>query len=84
MPTKTNYEKVILKEIRELPGEALPQVLKILRSIKEAVAIGHLPAEKKRKASGLCGIWVDERTAEEIIEDIRKNRIGFSGREVRL
>ena len=83
MQTKTNYEKVILKEIRELPGEALPQVLKILRSIKEAVAIGHLP-EKKRKSSGLCGIWVDDRTAEEIIEDIRKNRTGFGGREVQL
>jgi hypothetical protein len=84
MQTKMNYEKVILKEIRELPGEALPQVLKILRSIKETVAIGHLPVGKKRKSSGLCGIWVDDRTAEEIIEDIRKNRTGFGGREVQL
>ena len=48
MQTRTNYEKVILKEIRELPGEALPQVLRILRSIKETVAIGHIPSEKKR------------------------------------
>jgi hypothetical protein len=84
MQTKSNYEKVILKEIRELPGEALPQVLKILRSIKEAVAIGHLPAEKKRKTSGLCGIRRDNRTTEEIIEDIRINRTGFGGREVQL
>ena len=84
MQTRTNYEKVILKEIRELPGEALPQVLKILRMIKETVAIGHRPSEKKRKSSGLCGIWVDERTAEEIIEDIQKTRTGFGGREVQL
>jgi hypothetical protein len=84
MQARTNYEKVILKEIRELPGEALPQVLRILRSIKETVAISHIPSEKKRKSSGLCGIWVDERPAEEIIEDIRKNRTGFGGREVRL
>jgi hypothetical protein len=75
MQTKMNYEKVILKEIREMPGEALPQVLKILRSIKEAVAAGHLPEEKKRKSSGLCGIWVDDRTAEEIVKDVRGNRI---------
>ena len=30
MQTRANFEKVILKEIRELPGEALPKVLKIL------------------------------------------------------
>ena len=37
MQTRTNYEKVILKEIRELPGEALPQVLKILCQKMEVV-----------------------------------------------
>lgn len=33
------------------------------------------------KESGLCGIWKDERSAEEIIEDIRLHRTGFGGLE---
>ena len=35
-------------------------------------------------ASGLCGIWQDERTSEEIIKDIYSHRTGFGNREVEL
>lgn len=28
METRTEYEKMIVKEVREMPGEALPQVVK--------------------------------------------------------
>jgi hypothetical protein len=36
------------------------------------------------KASGLCGIWQDERTSEEIIKDIYSHRTGFGNRQVEL
>jgi hypothetical protein len=84
MQAKTNYEKIILKEIRELPGDVMPQVLKIVRSIKESLSVGRITSKKREQTSGLCGIWQDDRSAEEIIEDIRKHRTGFGGREVRL
>jgi hypothetical protein len=35
-----------------------------------------LPTKKK---TGLCGSWADERTAEEIIRDIKTNRRWFRG-----
>ena len=84
MQAKTNYEKIILKEIRELPGDVMPQVLKIVRSLKESLSIGRISSIKTEQTSGICGIWQDDRSAEEIIEDIRKHRIGFGGREVGL
>ena len=84
MQAKTNYEKIILKEIRELPGDVMPQVLKIVRSIKESLSVGRISSKNEKQTSGLCGIWQDEKSAEEIIEDIRKHRTGFGGREVGL
>jgi hypothetical protein len=62
----------------------MPQVLKIVRSIKESLSVGRITSKKREQTSGLCGIWQDDRSAEEIIEDIRKHRTGFGGREVRL
>ena len=37
METSTEYEKMIIKEVREMPGEVLPQVVKIIHSLKEGV-----------------------------------------------
>jgi len=84
MQTKANYEKIILKEIRELPGDVIPHALKIIRSLKESISFRSAPVKKDQKSSGLCGIWKDPRSAEEIMEDIRKHRTGFSSREVEL
>lgn len=39
---------------------------------------------KKIKASGLCGLWEDERSPEEIINDIYVHRTGFGNRQVEL
>ena len=72
---RANYERKILEEVHAFPKDALPQVLKILRSIKETMSIDQLPTEKKLRSSGLCEAWVDERTAEEIANDVRKSRI---------
>jgi hypothetical protein len=40
--------------------------------------------EEKLNASGLCGLWEDERSSEEIIDDIYSHRTGFGNRQVKL
>ncbi|MFA4955423.1 MAG: hypothetical protein WC556_00435 [Candidatus Methanoperedens sp.] len=37
-----------------------------------------------KKSSGLCGIWEDNRNADEIIDDLHSFRTGFGGREIKL
>jgi len=81
METRTEYEKMLLKEVREMPCEVLPQVVKIIHSLKEgvlSVKVRHKKGEARE--SGLCGIWEDERSAAEIIKDIRLHRTGIGGR----
>ena len=46
--------------------------------------LGRISLKKSEQTSGLCGIWPDDKSAEEIIDDIHKHRTGFGGREVRL
>jgi hypothetical protein len=84
METKTEYEEMVLKEIREIPDNAHPQILKILRSVKESILTVDTSKEAMVKESGLCSIWQDDRIAEEIIKDIHENRTGFGGRGVVL
>jgi len=84
MQTKTKYEDIVLKEIREIPDESLPQVIKILRSLKEGIFAARVTKKEGTKESGICGIWVDDRSAEEIIEDIYARRTGFGSRGVEL
>lgn len=33
-----------------------------------------------REPSGLCGIWNDERSAREIVRELREARTGYGGR----
>jgi hypothetical protein len=82
MQTRTRHEEEILKEIREIPEKAIPQVINILRSLRQSIFAGTMP--KKAKSSGLCGIWKDDRNAEDIIKDIRSHRTGFGGRRINL
>jgi len=84
MQTKTKYEEMILKEFREIPDESRPQILKILRSLKKSIAATRKNQRGERQESGLCGIWKDDRPAEEIIKDIHVHRTGYGGRTVEL
>ncbi len=53
-----------------------------IHSLKEGVlSVKVLHKKREAKGSGLCGIWKDERSAAEIIKDIRLRRTGFDGRE---
>ncbi len=71
MQTKNKYENLILNEVKGIPEEALPMVVKIKKS-------------NIKKSSGLCGIREDNRNADEIIKDIHSNRTGFGGRDIQL
>jgi len=83
MQTKSSYEEMVLKELRDIPGEFLPQVIKIVKSLKHTILAAQ-KQQKNGKNSGLCGAWHDDRTADEIIDDIRLHRSGYGGRQVSL
>ena len=77
MQIKGKYETLILNEMKGIPEEALPMVIKTLITVKIKKTI-------EKKSSGLCGIWEDNRSADEIIKDIHSFRTGFGGREIKL
>ncbi len=84
MQTETKYEEMILQELRAFPEEAIPEVIHILRSVRKGISMTRRPESKETEPSGLCGIWKDDRSAVEIIEDIRSFRTGFGQRQVEL
>ena len=38
----------------------------------------------ERDSTGICGIWQDDRCAEEIIRDLKEARTGFGSGDVKL
>ncbi|RPJ12798.1 MAG: hypothetical protein EHM30_12580 [Desulfobacteraceae bacterium] len=85
MKTQTKYEEIILEEIRTLPPPVLPQAVKMLRSLRESVkSVAGRKSAADAKRTGFCGIWKDNRTADEIIADITAHRSGYGRRRVDL
>ena len=85
MKTQTKYEEIFLNEIRTIPMPVLPQALKMLRLLKEGVlSVSKQPSAANTAKTGFCGVWQDERTADEIVTDIATHRSGFGGRRVHL
>ena len=82
MQTENIYEEMVLKELRNIPINSQPYVIKILRSLRGSIAAESIAYKKLTKGSELCGIWKDNHSAEEIISDIQLHRTGFGGREV--
>ena len=88
MRTQTKYEEIILEEIRTLPLPVLPQAVKMLRSLRESVKSVAGRAGRKSAAdterTGFCGVWKDDRSADEIIADITAHRSGYGRRQTCL
>ena len=85
MKTQTKYEEIFLNEIRTIPMPVLPQALKMLRLLKEGVlSVSKHQTVAGTTKTGFCGLWKDDRTADEIVADIATHRSGFGGREVQL
>lgn len=76
------YKGYIIKELRAFPDEAITQVVLILQSVRKGICITQKAISKKSDPSGLCGIWKDNRSSGEIIEDIRSHRTGFGKRQI--
>ena len=85
----------IIREIRDIDSDKI--TIKVPKEFrKKRVEILVLPIETSEKeetvsedlqelnASGLCGLWEDERSSEEIIDDIYSHRTGFGNRQVKL
>ena len=85
MRTQTKYEEIILEEIRTLPPPVLPQAVKMLRSLREGVkSVAGRKSATDTKRTGFCGVWKDDRPADEIIADITAHRSGYGLRKVDL
>lgn len=76
--------KLIVELPDEVHGELKKKAISSQKTIKDVVTDlirGYITEEKKKKAAaketGLCGTWEDERSAEEIIKDIKAQRRWF-------
>ena len=82
MQTQTTYEDMALKELREIPKESLPEVIKVIKCLKQSIIIAQPRKQTAHHESGFCGAWKDDRNAEEIIKDIHTHRTGFANRNI--
>jgi hypothetical protein len=73
--TRTDYEEHLLKEIKDLPESELPKVLKIIHFLKEEIfQLENTKGEDLELFWESFGSWQDERSAEEIIQDVHESR----------
>jgi hypothetical protein len=84
MQAKTKREKIIIEELRQIPEEVMPEIINILRSFKKGIQTISTSKQQISKNSGLCGIWKDERSANEILKEIHDSRTGFSTKSIEL
>jgi len=83
--TRTDYEKFLLREIKDLPESELQKVLKMIHFLKKEIL--HTGSEEGGGDLRLFwesfGSWADERSAEEIIHEIYESRKS-SSRDIQL
>ena len=73
--TRTDYEQHLLQEIRDLPESELPKVLKIIHFLNEEIfQIESAKGEDLELFWESFGSWQDERSTEEIIQDVYESR----------
>lgn len=69
-------EKIIIKEPIDLEkGKHFRVIITFLETIEE---------NEELDLSEFCGIWQDSRSAEEIVDEIYKQRKNFSLREIKM
>ena len=73
--SRTDYEQLVLNEIRNYPVDSLPKVLKMLNYFRNEIFNGNDPDEKSLRLFWKSfGSWKDERSAEDIIKEIYASR----------
>lgn len=80
MQTKNNYEEIILKELKTLPVDTIPEIINFVQSLRKSVGYHENATTTSMEPTGLCGKWKDNRSAPEIIDDIYSHRTGFGTR----
>ncbi len=73
--SSTDYESMLLKEIRELPEHDVEKVLKMVHFMKQEI----LSSEQRDREGSQAfwdsfGSWKDERFAKDIINEIYESR----------
>ena len=72
---RTEYEKQILRAIRDLPECDLERVVQWVRCLRDEPCGGRTPNDEDlRLFWDSFGSWEDEHSAEEIIGEIRASR----------
>ena len=82
MNTRTYYESLILKDLKEIPDESLPSFHSFVLNFKSLLNSKLQEGKSKLQSTGLCGSWQDSRTPEEIIRDIERGADYFSNRDL--
>jgi hypothetical protein len=78
-------DKIIIKIPKEFRKKRVEILLFPLeQSEQQEAGPGEAGKEQLTAGSGLCGLWRDERSPDEIIADIHSHRTGFGDRRVIL
>jgi len=56
MPTKYNYKKRIIDELRDLPDEEMPKLLDIIHYLKEGILSDKKKKEMKERSESLLNL----------------------------
>ncbi len=81
MNTRAYYESEIMRNIKEIPENYLPEFYNLFNSFKEIIKKKSGHNSGKIEETGLCGIWEDDRDIKEIIEEMESGRDYFSNRD---
>ncbi len=81
MNTRSYYESLIMKDIKDIPDESLPYLRSILNDFKNLLNNALYKGSCETQSTGFCGSWQDSRKVDEIIKDIEQGRNYFSGRD---
>lgn len=82
--SRDQYEEFLLKEIRDIPESDLPKLLKLIHFLKENIlGAGEKPDSDIQAFWSSFGSWEDERSPEDIVDEIYSSRRSTS-REVSL
>lgn len=84
MQTENKYEEMLIKELRCIPKTSQYKVIQMLRTLRIKKSISKNEIDSSDNSSGLCGIWKDSRSADDILGDIKSARTGFGGRDIEL
>ena len=81
---RSEYEKLVLQEIKDLPESEIQKIIKMIQFLKKEVLQHDKPKDEDyQEFWDSFGSWQDERTAEEIIKDIYETRRS-SSRDISL